>query len=143
MKDRLYTWWKKTHGSFRKPIVFVTGIILICIAPIVGFVPGPGGILVFLLGIAILASEFDWALSLKSFFLKSVPKEVKKRWRPTPRWEYVFDITAFCLITYSAIFAHYSYWVPSAYAGLVGLALLIFNRSRLDRFKLWLKKHKH
>lgn len=138
MKDQLYSWWKANHDLVRKPVVFTLGIILIMTAPLVGWIPGPGGILVFLLGIAILGSEFDWALALKSFFLKTVPKEVKKRWRPTPHWEYAFDVTAACLATSAIIFGYYAYWLTCVYCGVSALLIFIFNRSRLERFKKYL-----
>lgn len=143
MKDRAYRWWKNKPWSLRKPLVFAVGILLIIIAPFIGFIPGPGGILVFLLGIAVLASEFDWALSLKAFFLKTVPAEVKKRWRPTQNWEYTFDITTGCLLTSSVIFGYYDYWLLGVYCGILGTLLFIFNRSRLDRLKLYFAKRKN
>lgn len=39
---------------------------------LIGWLPGPGGIPVFLLGIAILASEFAWADRLKQWVLQLV-----------------------------------------------------------------------
>ena len=103
MRDRLYTWWKKQPKTVRKSFVFVLGLVLVLIAPVVGWIPGPGGIIVFLLGIAVLGSEFDWALSLEAFFLKTVPKEVKKRWRPTRKWEVTFDACAFILLVIAGL----------------------------------------
>jgi len=142
MKDRVYRWWKTKHSLLRKPLVFIIGIILIMLAPIVGSVPGPGGIIVFLLGIAILGSEFDWALTLKSFFLKTVPKEVKRRWRPTPNWEYAFDVTTACLAVSAIIFGYYAYWLPTIYCATTSILIFVFNRSRLDRFKSHLARKK-
>ncbi len=142
MKEQVYRWWKAKHGLLRKPVVFVIGVVLVMTAPLVGFIPGPGGILVFLLGIAILGSEFDWALALKSFFLKTMPDEVKKRWQPTPNWEYAFDVTTACLVTCAVIFGYYSYWLTAAYSAIFAVLLLIFNRSRLDRLRAFLSGHK-
>jgi hypothetical protein len=138
MKDRAYDWWKAKHHLVRKPVVFVVGIVLVMIAPIVGTIPGPGGLLVFLLGIAILASEFDWAHTLKSFFLNTVPKEVKKRWQPTPNWEYAFDVTSASLAASATIFAYYSYWLPFIYCTSTSILIFIFNRKRLHRIKQYL-----
>lgn len=142
MKDSLYGWWKAKHHLVRKPLVFVVGIILVMIAPLIGSLPGPGGILVFLLGIAVLGSEFDWAQSLKAFFLKTVPKEVKKRWRPTPNWEYAFDVTSACLATSAAVFGYYTYWLPFVYSTTTAILIFIFNRSRLDHVRNYLSERK-
>jgi hypothetical protein len=138
MRERAYRWWKANHELIRKPLVFVIGIVLIMTAPLVGFIPGPGGILVFLLGIAVLGSEFDWALALKSFFLKTVPLEVKKRWQPTPNWEYAFDVTTACLAVCAAIFMYYAYWLTAVYSGIFAVLLFVFNRKRLERLKAFL-----
>ena len=139
-KDKLYTWWKKQPKTVRKPFVFILGLLLLMCAPLVGWIPGPGGIVVFLSGIAILASEFDWAESLKAFFTRTVPKEVKKRWRPTPKWQTTFDITALALLVGAAITAVYDWWAPVLSLGIGGLCLFIFNRDRLSRLKRKLKK---
>ena len=42
-------------------IVGVAGAVLIIAAPLTGWLPGPGGIPLFLLGLAVLSSEFMWA----------------------------------------------------------------------------------
>lgn len=140
MKDRAYKWWKRQPKTVRKPFVFTLGLVLIMIAPLVGWIPGPGGIIVFLLGIAVLASEFDWAENLQEFFLKTVPKEVKKRWRPTPKWEITFDITAILMLLGALGSAYVNWWAPVFSLGIGGLCLFLFNRERLTRLKKRLKK---
>ena len=140
MKDRAYDWWKRRPTALRKALVFAFGILLLCLSPIVGSVPGPGGIALFLLSIAILASEFDWADQLKTFFLDTVPKEVKNRWEPTPRWQLCFDVTALLLLLGSLIFAIEQLWLPMVSFGFSGFFLALFNRSRLDRIKSKLRR---
>jgi hypothetical protein len=53
--------WKNTHPTIRKPIVFIVGSLFVLAAIATGWLPGPGGIPLFLIGIAILATEFIWA----------------------------------------------------------------------------------
>ena len=98
IRDKVYNWWKKQPLHVRKPFTFTLGLVLLVAAPLVGWIPGPGGIIVFMAGIAVLGSEFDWALNLKAFFLNTLPQEVKKRWRPTPRWQVTFVLTAILLL---------------------------------------------
>lgn len=140
LQEKLYTWWKKQHVSIRKPLVFIFGILLVISAPLIGWLPGPGGIVLFLLGIAVLASEFDWAEVLKEFFLKTVPKEVKNRWRPTPRWEYVFDGTALALLVGAIIATYNEWWGIVLSLGFSGICLFLFNRDRLTRLKKRLRR---
>lgn len=140
LKDKAYSWWKQQPKTVRKPFVFVLGLVLIVTAPLVGWIPGPGGIIAFAAGIAVLASEFDWAETLKEFFLKTVPKEVKKRWRPTPKWEVVFDGTALVLLIAAGVFAYNRWWAPVLSFGIGGICLFLFNRDRLSRLKKRLRK---
>lgn len=140
MKNVLYRWWKQKPSRFRRPLVFVLGILLVVISPIVGSVPGPGGIAIFALAIAILGSEFDWALQLKSLVLHTIPREVKNRWRPTPRWQFWFDVTGLVLLGFAGYFAYISLWWPMTSFGATGVCLALFNRDRLGRFKLFLRK---
>lgn len=134
-QNKLHTWWKKFPKSLRRILSFVLGLFLIIISPLIGTVPGPGGIAVFLLGIAVLSSEFDWAESLKKFFLKTVPKEVKDRWEPTVRWQRLFDATALLLLIGAAWSANNHIWQPVISLGIGGFSIFIFNRNRLERCK--------
>ncbi len=67
--DKVKKNWKKVPRSIRKPVIFFLGLTLVIFAPVVGWVPGPGGMIVFLLGIAILATEFVWAENVKNRIL--------------------------------------------------------------------------
>ncbi len=53
--------WKAVPATIRKPIILVIGSIFCIAALLTGWLPGPGGIPLFLIGIAILATEFEWA----------------------------------------------------------------------------------
>lgn len=139
-KDRAYRWWKKQHTNVRKLFTFAFGLVLVVAAPLVGWLPGPGGIILFLAGISVLASEFDWAEAVKAFFLHTVPKELNNRWRPTPKWEVAFDSVSFALLISAGIAAYYAWWGPVLSFGIGGLCLFLFNRERLSRLKKRLRR---
>lgn len=139
-RDRMYSWWKKRPVKVRKPFTFALGLVLLCVAPLVGWIPGPGGIAVFLAGIAVLASEFDWAENVKAFFLHTVPKEIKNRWHPTPKWEVTFDVTSLLLLILAGIASYYQWYAPVLSLGIGGLCLFMFNRERLARLKARLNR---
>lgn len=63
--------------------VAIAGALLIILAGLTGWLPGPGGIPLALLGLAVLASEFAWAHRLTSWFLRWVHRyqELSKRAR--------------------------------------------------------------
>ncbi|PLS80962.1 hypothetical protein CYG49_03455 [Candidatus Saccharibacteria bacterium] len=59
--NKLKKTWKQVPAIIRKPFVLLVGVPMIIAAPLLGWLPGPGGIPLFLLGIAILSTEFPWA----------------------------------------------------------------------------------
>ncbi len=135
MKNMLYNRWINIAVHIRKPLVFLIGMLFIILSPFAGVIPGPGGILVFLVGISILASEFDWAENLKSILLVKLPSEVKRRWQPTPAWALVFDISAVILFTGSVLFILNGKYIPATSFGVGAISLFLFNRNRLQYFK--------
>lgn len=64
--------WKRLPRHVRQTIVLVIGMAFVIAAPFTGVLPGPGGIPVFLIGVAILATEFHWAQRLRDWILKLV-----------------------------------------------------------------------
>ena len=93
--------------------VAVAGLLLVCLGFVSGPIPGPGGIPLVLLGLAIWSSEFEWALRLMQWF-----KLVLRRFRAWPRRAQVIFWIAF-VATCAAI--GYSYllltevpdWLPA------------------------------
>ncbi len=69
----------------RSPIVrtllFVTGLLLIAISPLVGAIPGPGGIFVFAAGLVLVLQNSRWA---RRRFAR-----LKRRW---PRFGHYADM---------------------------------------------------
>ncbi len=165
-KDQAYQWWKRKPTSVRKPLVLTFGMLLVIISPFTGILPGPGGIPIFLLGIAILASEYDWADRMKQFFLNVLPEWIKRYWRFTPKWLYFFDFVAFCILLlalaltvwpvylpilemraevpffFVAVDQHQQWWIPAAVCLAASISLFIFNRNRIQALKKLLHKLK-
>lgn len=64
----------------RKPLVLVVGSLFILAAAATGWLPGPGGIPLFLIGVAILATEFAWAERVRDRMLEVV-HYLGRQWR--------------------------------------------------------------
>jgi hypothetical protein len=62
--------WKRTHGI--KHAICGAGWLLIALAPLVGLLPGPGGIFVFAAGAALVLQTSPWA---KRLYVRA-----KRRW---------------------------------------------------------------
>ena len=66
-------------------VVGFVGVALMVLAASIGWLPGPAGIPLFLLGLAILASEFEWAHRLLQR-AKVEARKLEERARRQPRW---------------------------------------------------------
>ena len=71
-EDR-WPWRKKIRGDPRKLFFYRIGVallgaLLLCLAAVTGPLPGPGGIPLAILGIAVWSSEFEWAQKLMIWF---------------------------------------------------------------------------
>jgi uncharacterized protein (TIGR02611 family) len=62
--------WKRVPETIRRPVVFIVGTLFIIAAILTGWLPGPGGIPLFLIGIAILATEFERAERFRDWILR-------------------------------------------------------------------------
>ena len=67
--ERLRAWWFRIPRAFRRPLVLIFGSLFILAAILTGWLPGPGGIPLFLIGIAILATEFERAKQFQDWIL--------------------------------------------------------------------------
>jgi uncharacterized protein (TIGR02611 family) len=75
-EDR-WRWRRKIREDKRKLAVYrvavgVLGLLLIALGFVSGPIPGPGGIPLILLGLAVWSSEFEWAHQLMMWFKKEL-----------------------------------------------------------------------
>ena len=61
------------RSKLARTILFVTGVLLLILAPVVGAIPGPGGLFFFAAGMALALQNSDWA---KRRYVRF------KRWQP-------------------------------------------------------------
>jgi uncharacterized protein (TIGR02611 family) len=103
---------------YRVAVAFA-GVLLICLGLVTGPLPGPGGIPLVLLGLAIWSSEFEWAYRLRQRFKAEI-----KRFRgwPTSRkvafWVVFFAVCASFGYTYLVVLGP-PFWVPDVGANLL------------------------
>lgn len=116
-EDRWH-WRRKIRRDPRKLVVYriavgIAGVFFVALGFVTGPLPGPGGIPLVLLGLAILASEFEWAHRLMQSF-----KAQLRRFQNWTRFQQVLFWLAF--VTCCGLFG-YSYmlvlgipgWVPA------------------------------
>jgi hypothetical protein len=68
---------RKPHPLLRQ-FFFLLGILLIIVSPLVGAIPGPGGVVVFAAGLALVLKNSDWAKRQYVRFKRRHPN--KGRW---------------------------------------------------------------
>ncbi|MBC7746484.1 PGPGW domain-containing protein [Pedobacter sp.] len=64
--------WFRLHRHVRQPIILTIGMFFVLASALTGWLPGPGGIPLFLIGITILATEFRWAERIRDRVLRHV-----------------------------------------------------------------------
>lgn len=75
MASRLRAWGRV---PLVRTLLFVLGILLIMVSPIVGAIPGPGGVIVFALGLGLVLKYSEWAKRQYVRFKRRHPN--KGRW---------------------------------------------------------------
>jgi hypothetical protein len=99
MKEKFQVGWKQVPANIRKPIVLFVGGSLIVTAGLFGWLPGPGGIPLFLVGVAILATEFVWAEKFKHYMLDLLKRT--GQWlkaRPLIMWLIIVTCISFMFV---------------------------------------------
>ena len=115
--------------------VGVVGGVLIIAAPLTGWLPGPGGIPLFIAGLAILASEFEWAQRLL-YKVKDWVKELTAWTGKQPAWlKTLGTLALFCCV----LVVIWALGITADVGGLAALAILglgilaqMADRSRPD-----------
>ena len=99
--------WYRLPRSTRRPLVLIAGGLIIIVSGLIGWLPGPGGTVVFLLGIAVLATEFTWAERLRDWLMakfRGVIDYLKKE--PLKGWSAIIVTVA---VLWLLAYAFYSF----------------------------------
>ena len=138
---------KRKNRNFAKRIAIdIAGFGLIIISPFLGWLPGPGGIPVFLAGLGILSLNYDWAENLLKDFEQKRLEFVEKYLVSNKKIARTIDLLC-VLIIIMAIIAVLNLNSPvlkllSAGAGSFSFIILVSNQRRLDRVFEKFKKKK-
>lgn len=138
---------KKPERKFIKRIAIdVAGFSMIIAAPLLGWLPGPGGIPLFVGGLALLASNHVWAERILRNFDQKRLYYTNKYLLGNPRVSWTIDIVSvliFGLGTY-LLLSREDFWLRWAGIGCMTVSLIIIlsNQKRLDRLAGRAKKGK-
>lgn len=62
----------RSRSPLMRTLLFAAGVLVIIVSPIIGAIPGPGGIIVFAAGLVLVLQNSNWA---RKHFARA-----KKRW---------------------------------------------------------------
>lgn len=115
------------------------GYFLILASVATGWLPGPGGIPLFIAGLGLLSINNAWAKRLRVWTLKNGGKLVNVLF-PRNHWlEWVYDILVIVLFSLTAVLAfhHDHLWEIGAatFSFFIALFIALTNRDRLNKLR--------
>lgn len=127
----------KHHG--KRIVIDAAGYLLIIAAALTGWLPGPGGIPLFIAGLGLLSINNEWARRLRDYLLQNGGKIVKLIFPANPVVQWLYDAVVVLLWVVVALLAwrHAAIWQISLAIALffAALAIALLNRDRLNRLR--------
>jgi hypothetical protein len=124
----------------------ILGVACIIAAPVIGWLPGPGGIPLLITGLGLLSIHNEWARKLKTYVSHHSSNMKELLFPQKPRIELVWDIVSATLIAtgiYSITLNKPGivYSILSTTLLMTGITTFLINRNRLDRIKSKVKSN--
>ncbi len=115
-EDR-WRWRRKIRQNPRKLFFYricvaMLGLLLLCLAAVTGPLPGPGGIPIAILGIAVWSSEFEWAQRLMIWFKAQLKRYQSWNWSRRLLFWGVFGLCCATLGYLVLLTIGIPFWVP-------------------------------
>ncbi len=130
---------KAFHRNIKRIGIDAAGYLLIIAAGLTGWLPGPGGIPLFVAGLGLLSINNKWAKDLREYTLKHGGKIIQFIFPKHPIAQWAYDIVAVTLFAVSVVLAwhHAAIWQVSMAASAFFLAVFIalMNRERLTNIR--------
>lgn len=121
-----------TRRNFRKVLVLIAGTSVLLLAVLIGWLPGPGFLILAPIGLAILASEFLWARRLLQRLKDqsaAIQKQAGSLASRTPIWTVPLAFAAYAaavslLLTTQTVWPE---WVPVklVWSGMIGALMVL------------------
>lgn len=121
----------------------LAGIGLIILSILTGWIPGPGGIPLFLAGLALLAINHEWAHRLLINVKTHGLRLAELFFRDHPVLMFIYDVVALLLVGAGLLVLVNIHGVVKASAPvliILGLSLFLGNRHRLQRILRYFSK---
>lgn len=121
----------------------LAGLGLIILSVLTGWIPGPGGIPLFIAGLGLLAINHEWARQLLRKAKRQGLKFADKFFRDHPVLMLTYDLVAVSLIGVGILLLIQIHGILKTIAFMliiVGLSLFLGNRRRLQKIRQHFRK---
>ncbi len=130
--------------KFWKIIIFDSlGVLFMVVAVLTGWLPGPGGVPLFLIGLSLLAINHEWAQKYIDLLIEYANKIGDLVFVKNSKIQVAYDVLAPILIflAVSLLIRHSAIWMISLGVMLffLGITLFLGNRHRWRKIKRYFK----
>ena len=136
---------KNQRPLYQRVVIDIAGFGLMIISPFLGWLPGPGGIPLFLAGLGLVSLNHEWAERLLKDFDKKRVELTDKYLMASRRVSISIDIFSLAILGFGVYLAATSQDLLWRGGGLfmisITLIILLSNQKRFERiFKFFKKK---
>ena len=128
-----------TKKQLKRIGVDILGYLLIIAAGLTGWLPGPGGIPLLILGLSLLATNNQWADHLLKTIQKRGVEISQKVFSGSPRVQWAIDIASVALIAVAVVILNLATKSLTKTTAIIlivsALVLLLINRNRIKDIK--------
>lgn len=126
-------------NTSRRVLIDTGGYLLILLAVLTGWLPGPGGIPLLLAGLGLLSIHNAWAMRLRDYLLAHGGKAVELLFPRNRHIQILYDLVVVLLIVFVGvlIWSQSAVWQISLAIALFFIALFIagMNRDRINKLR--------
>ena len=130
---------KQQRGTLKRIGIDILGVLLIIAAALTGWLPGPGGLPLLILGLSVLATNHEWAERLLNRVKSNSGQLANKLFDGSEKVKWLVDIVGIALIGLSVylITLVTNSVAKTASVSLIALALVLLlgNRKRFHNLK--------
>lgn len=134
---------EKKHGFAKRIAIDIAGFSMIIAAPLIGWLPGPGGIPLFLAGLGVLSLNYEWPERVIKHFDEQRVDFTERYLVKNKKVSRAIDIASvvLILIALTLILTQQSIVIRGMSVGLITLSIitLLSNQKRIDKL---IAKHK-
>lgn len=135
---------RKIYGFWKVVIIDTLGVLFMVAALLTGWLPGPGGVPLFIIGLSLLAVNHAWAKRYTELARQYADRLGDYVFVKDVRFQVAYDVLGPVLIGVGGwlLLRHSAVWMVSLgiSACFLGLTLLLGNRGRWARLKKAFKR---